>query len=78
MKRFKVEIEFDENMKISVLFADSKKLSSFSIDGKFMLMEEEESFYNNITNNIKSQVLSLANDGSLSDFRMNGNSGASK
>lgn len=76
--QFKLSIELDADGELSVMLTESQKLSSFQMKGRILLLEDEERLYGNLLSQIESTLFSLVINGEVTDYRINGNMGASK
>lgn len=77
-KVYKFEIKMNEDGDISASFYNGRTLSTTTISGNIILLEDEEALLNEIKKSVQMSMVNMAFGGKLSNFNISGNNGASK
>jgi hypothetical protein len=78
MKKYKFEIDINDNGEFTIDVLHGKKLNSFKFKGKLPLLEDEEVIYSALELNLKRLVSDLILNGMVTDYTLSGNLGANK
>jgi hypothetical protein len=78
MKKYKFEIDIDNDGVFTIEVAHGKKLNRFSFKGRITLLEDEEALFKRLESDLRAVVTHLMLSEVITDYSINGNLGASK